>query len=358
MGTVDTKKRNITADVLKGIMIFCVMYGHSISLINQIRGVTWHDSVVNVFFTVFEMPLFILLSGYFLWFSLRKKTHFRVLFNRIVAITLPLLVWEWIPDFFVFIKTMITNGFSSTNLKGFIVGLGFPRLWFLACYLVCTVFVIFVDWLLSRIKNRAIKNICAVISYAALVVGLHFINLQLNHIPFMFPFFLIGFFISKYDLLNKKWARIIIYLLSGLFFILYPFYKPENSFYDLVSYVLDSTSTVMPIIIHRFVLSLAGCCLFYVIAAFVCKKAANSKLVLLIANLGGKTLELYVLSMTIQTILAKIAEVLIKDVSIITDVTAPLVFGPIFLIVLITICLLINLLVQRFPMAHKILFGR
>ena len=92
----EVKERNMLADVVKGILIFCVLYGHSVTMINSLRDVSWVDSVVNVFVTAFEMPLFILVSGYFLAFSLKKKAYKTVLWKRIISIALPLAIWEGI----------------------------------------------------------------------------------------------------------------------------------------------------------------------------------------------------------------------------------------------------------------------
>ena len=117
MDNLKTRNRNLTADFLKAVMIFCVLYGHSVSMINGLRDVTWQDSVVNVFVTTFEMPLFILISGYYLFFSLKKKPHFKVLCQRIVSIAIPLIIWEGIPAVYKFIIKPMGDGFSFINIK-------------------------------------------------------------------------------------------------------------------------------------------------------------------------------------------------------------------------------------------------
>ena len=154
MEKLEKKHRNLTADFLKGVMIFCVMYGHAISKINSLRGVTWQDSVVNVFVTSFEMPLFIMISGYFLWFSLRKKPHFTVFWQRVISVALPLFVWEGIPAVYSVIFETLNNGFSIINVAKIAARLVFPGLWFLACYLICTSFVIIIEWASSKVKER------------------------------------------------------------------------------------------------------------------------------------------------------------------------------------------------------------
>jgi len=355
MSEIVSKQRNLVADFLKGIMIFCVLYGHSISMINGLRGVIWQDSIVNVFVTTFEMPLFILISGYFLWFSLKKKPHFQVLWKRAVSIVLPLLVWEGIPG----VYNLVANaGFSKSSVVQFVMRLAFPGLWFLGCYLFCTVLVILVEWALSKIQNKKANLVVGIILYAALIIGLHCIRNNFNNVAFMFPFFLVGFVLSKYGLLNKKGMRNVILGFAVLFVVLYPFYRPEHSFYMQSAFLLEDTAARIPVLLYRFILGLAGCSLFYVMADLLCKKAENSKVVLLTVKLGTKTMELYILSMFIQNYLVKVAKILIRDTAWITDVTAPLVFGPLFCIALTAICLLINYFVEKVPKLHKVMFGR
>lgn len=358
MGAIESKKRNVTADFLKGLMIFCVMYGHSISMINSLRGVTWQESIVNVFITTFEMPLFILISGYYLWFSLRKKSHFMVFKQRVISVAIPLLIWEGIPQIYHFIVRTINEGFSALNVLKIGLGIVYPRLWFLACYITCIIFVVFIEWVLSKVKSKNTETILASIIYSILIFCLHCIDVSLNQVPFMFPFFLIGFLLSKYDLLNNKAVRKIILVLAVLFIALYPFYEPENSFYILGSYILSSPLKLLPIFAHRFILSLCGCSLLYVVASFLCKRGENNPVVSLVAKLGGVTMELYILSTFVQELLVKLVDVMIEDNSIITDVTAPLILGPMFLVVMTAICLLANWLVQRIPKLHKYIFGR
>ena len=358
MGELEKKTRNHTADFLKGVMILCVMYGHSISMINSLRGANWQESIVNVFLTSFEMPLFILISGYFLWFSLSKKPHLHVLRKRVISIILPLLVWDVFPVVFQFRYEIINTALLLSIAKRMCYRLVFPALWFLGCYLICTGLVIVTEWVISKIHHEKARGTLGVIIYILWITGLHCINLSFNNVPFMFPFFLVGFILSKYNLLKNKTVRRIIWGLAVLFIVLYPFYSPEISFYTLGSYLLDNTLIRMPIFFYRFVLGLAGCSFFYLIADRLCRKAAEHCVVSLIIKFGNKTMELYILSMFVQEILIKLVKMLIQDVSVITDITAPLLLGPLFLIVMSAICMLIDYFIHKWPKLHRVIFGR
>ncbi len=352
--------RNYTADFLKGILIFCVMFGHSVTMINSLRNVSWTQSIVNVFVTSFEMPLFILVSGYFLAFSLKNNSYKKVLFKRVVSIATPVFIWEGIPAIFDFFMSTVESGFSLKSVLKIIYKCVFPgKLWFLSAFLFCTVFVIILEWVSSFIKSDKIRLVCKIILYVTLIIILHFIDIPFSNVPFLFPFFLIGFVLSKYKLLSNPNIRKIVYALSILFVILYPFYKAENSFYLLGTYIqFDKIWDLMPIYIHRFLLSLSGCSAVYLIASVICKKFENSKFVLFLNNFGRKTMELYILSMFVQDFLQYFASLILKNTDIINDITSPLLFGPLFLVVLVAICSFVDYLVGKLPAFHRLLFGR
>lgn len=354
-----TKQRNITADFVKGVLILCVMYGHSVTMINGLRGVTWTNSPVNVFVSAFEMPLFILISGFFLFFSLQRRSYKDVLIKRIVSIAIPLAVWEGVPAIYSFVITTINNGFSFVELLKIPYKCIFPgKLWFLAAYLICSIIVIIVEWVLSFIKSENKREIFLGVTYILILIAMNFINLQVSNVQFLFVFFLIGFYVSKYDLLNRKNTRIFLIVSSILFILLYPFYNAENSFYILGTYLNPNhIKQLLPLFLHRFLLSICGCIAIYFMSNLICQKKPDCKLVSSISNLGIKTMELYILSMYMEDLLIKLVG-LVLDERIINNITAPLVFGPIFLVVLTVICLLLIKIINKSKILNKILFAK
>lgn len=356
---MNLRNRNVTADFIKGILILCVLYGHSISMVNQLRMVTWMDSPVNVFLTSFEMPLFIMISGYFLAFSLSGKSHGKVLLKRMKSIVIPIAVWEGIPALVEFIIATATQGFSISNLIRIAYACVFPgELWFLAAYLICSVIVLCVEWLFSKWKNTKTAAVASFCVHIVLTVGMQFVRYNINSVQFLFPFFLLGFLLAKHKLLEKKNIRITAVVLAVLFVVLYPFYKAENSFYLLYAISPGNLLSLLPVLLHRFVLGLCGSCGIYVLSRLLCRKAGTSSPVKLICRLGERTMEVYILSMYLQEILRNLLSLIVTDTAIITDVTAPVLFGPVFMTVLLAACLLVCSIIRKLPLVHKILFGR
>lgn len=63
--------RDKRIDFAKGMLMFCVIYGH---MINALLSGTPHSPIwLHVFVRTFDMPFFMILSGYFLKRSLEKK---------------------------------------------------------------------------------------------------------------------------------------------------------------------------------------------------------------------------------------------------------------------------------------------
>ena len=356
---IQNGSRNKAADFVKGILIFCVLYSHSIQKIDSLRDASWTTSFVNVFVTSFEMPLFILVSGYFLYLSLSRRSYKDVLIKRFVSIAIPIFVWEALPYIFKLVINFKDNGFSVISVLKIAYKCIFPgKLWFLGAYLFCTVFLIGVEWFCGLIKNKNGRTAVKLIIYGVLIIVLQFIKYPFMHIPYLFPFFLMGFLLSKYDVLNNLNAKKAIYLLSALFIVLYLFYKAEYSLYLLTYLDIGKILLQLPIIVYRLVLGVCGCSAVYLVSCVICTKFPNSKFVSYISRLGSKTMELYILSVFIQDALCSLIAMFWRDTALINDITSPLLFAPIFMVILVAICLLVDFATGKIKVLHKILFGR
>ena len=81
------KKRNEFLDIIKGITIFLVILGHCIENgvgIKFIEKKIFLNDFVYKFIYSFHMPLFALISGYFLYFSVKSlllKFHIARLYH-------------------------------------------------------------------------------------------------------------------------------------------------------------------------------------------------------------------------------------------------------------------------------------
>ena len=84
----NTHKRLLWPDVLKSFAIFLVILGH-VSSVYDSRG---YSSPIALWIYSFHMPLFMMLSGMFFKYSLKKE--FKILLtDKSLLLLLPLLSW-------------------------------------------------------------------------------------------------------------------------------------------------------------------------------------------------------------------------------------------------------------------------
>lgn len=83
------KKKNAFIDYVKGIAILlvlvghCIQYGSGASFLEN--GEYWNNIVMKVIYS-FHMPLFIAVSGYLFWFSVKNHGMVNSIKSRIVRL--------------------------------------------------------------------------------------------------------------------------------------------------------------------------------------------------------------------------------------------------------------------------------
>ncbi len=338
-----------TGYALKGALILSVLLVHSISMINSIRGGTWRTSPVNIFFTSFTMPMFILVSGYYLGNSLSRSSAAKVALRRTISVGSTILCWEIVP-------TLIRMVFSEHNydvlslLRVIISVIVGGRLWYLYCYLFCSLVLLVIVGFTKRFLRESI--IAEVIILCVAVVLISICGYIPGFPPFFFPYFVVGYFIYRYSIIDKEWFPNILRVCTIVFILLIPFYTPEISFYVLSPAI--TSITMLPQAIFRLIIGFAGGGMLYAIVCwFIAGKAAVG-----LENLGKKSLALYVISMYVQEpirdFLMRIPP--LNNIQLITDFSM-IGYGVIFCVILIGVCILIDKLLMHFKPLYKILLS-
>ena len=153
---LDKKQRNLYLDIMKGISIFLVLLGHSIqygSKISYVEGrLFFNDPVFKLIYS-FHMPLFALLSGYLLFYTIKKRTPKELVINRVKTLVLPIICWGTI-DFAVRVLTGQLNGSGIIWWVKRYVSTLFGTLWFLWAILLCSAVVAGIHYLFR--DNKAV----------------------------------------------------------------------------------------------------------------------------------------------------------------------------------------------------------
>lgn len=140
------EKRNHYLDIVKGIAIFLMVLGHCIQNGNGAdffnSQAFWRDPI-TIFIYSFHMPLFMLVSGYLLHYTISKRSFIQSLSNKVKHLLKPIILFN-IYNYIIVNTSYIDNSFYSViNLKDLIFKI-FDGYWFLWAVLLFSVLVIFI----------------------------------------------------------------------------------------------------------------------------------------------------------------------------------------------------------------------
>ena len=85
------QNRDITLDILRGVAILIVVFGHSIqaSLLSNESSFVWSKVILN-----FQMPLLFCISGYSAGFSCPCRDTKNFIVKKIKRLLIPYIAWE------------------------------------------------------------------------------------------------------------------------------------------------------------------------------------------------------------------------------------------------------------------------
>lgn len=188
-------QRKPVIDVLKGLAIVLVVYGHILQRVMVLANQDFFAHPVYKIIYTFHMPVFFLLSGYLLAQSLGRGSVGDIFRNRYRSLLVPYLAWTilQLPLYYIF------NALSGVNipvnpLSLLEIWLIKPDIWFLWTLFFCAVFV------LAAVK---FEKFLGPLVFVAPFLGLWAIpdkeSFALYYIAWFYPFFLAGFGIGRLD---------------------------------------------------------------------------------------------------------------------------------------------------------------
>ena len=166
--------RDVSLDILKGFAIFCVVIGHCLQYLSNPGLSSWLAK--GIYF--FHMPLFMFISGYFYYKSLKHHTIQDVIVSKVKTLLLP----SFINTIFLWLVTLsiLSVSFGRYYLDSF---------WFLKTLFIFTIVSLLVG------KNIVLGSI---VGFASVVV---LKDVMVNHNLYLF--FLGGIVFSKIEFLIK-----------------------------------------------------------------------------------------------------------------------------------------------------------
>lgn len=289
--TIINEDTRLFINMAKGVAIFLMLYGHCIQYC--VAGsdiVFFENSVFNVIYS-FHMPLFMLISGYLFFFSFSKYKLNDLLVRRIQSLLQP-IVFGSILIFFVSNVTVavISGDYGSIFNGGWLSKI--TTIWFLWSVLSSSIVVAIIC---NLIHSLALQIPVLILSSAIVAF---FPNAAEN--LFMYPYFLCGFYFAKY---HEQFYRFLKIRYASL--LLYPilFYLYRHNNYNFLAINLSDVDSVVDIFYlycFKWILGFIGSVFILTILnelhSIYQNHSFGRKINRLFANLGVKSLQVYVLS--------------------------------------------------------------
>lgn len=216
------KERDTNIDIIKGIAIFLVVWGH----------ISIADTFLIKAIYIIHMPCFFFISGY-LAYSVQNNviSYKKYLITKIKRLLIPFLAWSGIACLFnIFLQSILQKNILSIGDIGKEVWEIFAEarsVWFLI-----VLFFTFIFWeILHYFENKFFINIhhggmiLYVLGWLLLCITLPDSIFSFYKLKFFFPYFGIGYLLHRHFLLvplerYKKWLNINAIIFLVLIFLL------------------------------------------------------------------------------------------------------------------------------------------
>lgn len=301
-------ERELLPDILRGFAIILVVLGHCIQegsgALYKSEMLYFSDRLYQFIYS-FHMPLFMMVSGYLNWKSMKKaqskKERRTLLARRASALLTPVFLWASV-DYARILITNYINGAPQPEALIFVYFyLALTNLWFL--------WAVWWSFLIVYVMHYFLKD--SVIIYALGFLALFIIpdGLGLGPYKYMLPYFISAFYLHGYlqDKGHKlqKTPKLWMLAAAGLAFAgLFVLYN-EESFIYLTGYKLIGRNVVKQlwIDVYRTTIGFVGSGFFILLWQYllVCVNKINEARrtnfsFQVLRKLGANSMGIYILS--------------------------------------------------------------
>lgn len=322
--------RNERIDFYKGLLMIGVIWGHLIT--NLLCGDPNTISIHWIFRT-YDMPMFMLLSGYFLSLSLKKRETLQLVVDKITTILFPAVFWGGG-------YCLIYSNFRVYN-----------HLYFLWAVFFCSEIAILCHF-------QKVKWIEFLLLVLPLVV-FHLTNRPLFNLPYLYPFFLLGYYgVGLNGRINDNHKKYYVFL----FITLLCFWKTKYTIWNLPSNLRVADLRIVLIIFFRLIIGIIGCIammhVFDIIYDYMSKR--KDWLYNLIIKVGRETLALYIFQdyicfVFVKSLTHKLKNVIGYNLFNMNEAFLGYVIAPTFTIVTMFFVLVIVNKMRRYKYVEKLL---
>ncbi len=348
------KVRNDKLDYFKGILMLGVVIGH---LITAFKAGDTSEVYIHTFLRAFDMPFFMLISGYFMAKSVDRYIPWRNALNKVSTILIPLAIWLSI---FYVLRELVSYVVSeaSFSIRGYLTYLT-QASWFLWSAFICSVLMIAVCGIFKKQEIRFAVSII-------LSLGCLFIPEDMYNIAFMFPFFALGFFIDFVkEKIGEKAVNIIKTASVACFIVLICFWSMDYTVWSTGSYLLGGNfkATLMAVL-FRFFIGATGCVTMSVVFDIL-YLSSNKVLAFINKNLvsvGKNTLMIYlfqgfVVEFVFARVMVKVVNIIGRNIFVSNTTLLGIIISPITAFICIVVLNFVINKLKKLPKVGKYIFG-
>ncbi|MBU9735542.1 acyltransferase family protein [Diplocloster agilis] len=327
-----TGSRNKSIDFYKGMLMFGVIWGHTITALRAGMG----ESVwLLTFFRTYDMPFFMLLSGFFLARSMEKRKWTQEFIHKFRHLVIPVILWELLINIWGPLFDSVRNLFS---------------LWFLWSAIGCSFIMII---LCGIVKSKRWQIIISIF----LIITFHMTDIIPFNMGYMFPFFVIGYYTKDLSRLIKGRTRSVLWIGAMVcFVILQCFWSGQFNVWNAGTSLFSGIDNIEFIILMRGLIGITGCITMKVVfdAGYLYLDTKSKALTEFWVKVGQNTMPLYILqSVIIENFLGKFVSLLCMNIGsnpLVVNIKLLGIFlAPCVALVAIVLELYIIALIRRIP---------
>ena len=324
------KKRIKYIDLVKLVTIYLVILGHVIAM--MVDGYSVGGRLYSFIYS-FHMPLFMILSGFFVGGSVKKPFVF-FLIQKTKQLLLPAITCTIIVCIY---QCIFRDNYS---LRDEIIG----NSWFLK-----TLFIYYIlFYILKKIPiNDWVLCTCSCVILYIVPMGT---TLQIN---LLFPFFWMGYFFKKYEVLDKCYGKSMYAISFSLLFAFCYYMQLHMNIPNYISINIDTIHTMWNHIIFRYIVAFTGSMTFILWTIILYKYCGTQRIISQLSEYGKWTLGIYVL----QTILVVNIFPDVLPLYVGNELLFNVVVAPLLSIVFLYLCIVIIKISSKSRVLDILLYG-
>ena len=351
------KKESFYWDLVKGVSIFLMLWGHCIQYCGLDDINCFEDPVFKTIYT-FHMPLFMLVSGYLFSHSFRKRNLQELLTRRIQGMLHPIVAATFLCNVLMLLPTYVLSNRADFLFGSLFMGVG-DTFWFLWAVLYCGVIVS----VCGKLTEKPALQVLLMILGDAVILLVP----QWSTTLFMYPYFVAGFFCGMYRDLSVRIYRVLRYVMLVVFPVLVNFYEQKHYIYFTPMYSEElGLAASAEIALFRWGIGFAGCIWMLALMEFLLWLAERVPAVRTclkgVSLLGRNSLQVYCLSVPLLTGYMrhgyrKLVEIIGSNLFARNVLVFDFLFTPLLALVWSVILYYLVVLLKKYKL-HSLIFGR